>query len=487
MKKNAFLAILIIMTALSSNAQDNHYWWMKAGGESSLMAGAVVAGVRDNSAVFYNPAALGFIDDLSISVNATIYMIQHTQLNNAVGDSLNLEQWRYTYFPQMLSGMLPFKKLERWRFGYTLMSRYNSYYRFNMLHTAEIDVIEEYDGNEAYIGNYEYYNEIDEQWGGLGAAYKVSKKVSVGLTAFASYRNQYYQQIGNARTIPISDSNYFMLQIADYDNIKYINWKLLFKLGLAIDLDKWKFGLTITSPSIFIYGDADVQHEISIINFDRLVSTSLSKDLLAIDRQTGLRIHNRTPLSVAAGIRHESPKTKIEIAAEYFLRLDPYVMIKADPKPFIYPSNLIPSEIQKEYNFLSVYDYKIHVINAAIGLEQTLSEKVDLLCGFHTDFNFRGEKVDVPGDIIPSSTWDFYHFTAGINFNMKSSMITIGGDYYMGIENNMPQIINFSSPKDYLGLTGIDDNTANARVYGISGVLSFTYFFSGNDNSILSF
>ncbi|HSG67710.1 MAG TPA: hypothetical protein VK994_03320 [Bacteroidales bacterium] len=486
-RNNIILLAIAMIFGLQLLAQDNHYWWMKAGGEASLMAGAAIAGSRDNSAIFYNPGALGFIDDLSISVNASVYMAQLTRLNNAAGDGLNLKQWRYTYFPQMLSGMLPFKKLDRWRFSYTLMSRYNSYYRFNILHVDKIDVVDEIEGLESYIGNYEFFNEIDEQWGGLGVAYRISDVVSVGLTAFASYRNQFYQQNGNARTVPYTDTNYFLLQISDYDNIKYINWRLLFKIGLALDYEHWKIGFTVTTPSVSIYGDADVQHELSIINFDRLVATLDISDLLAIDRQTGLNVHNRSPLSLAGGIRYEFPKTKIELSTEYFFGLDPYVMIEAEPRPFIYPEELLPEEIQKEFKFLSVYDYKNHIFNAAIGLEQTLSEKVDMLCGLHTDFNFRGNRHQVVGDIIPSSTWDLYHVTAGINYNMKSSRITIGADYYFGMEDNMPQILNFSTPKDYLGLTGIPKNNANARVHGISGIIGFTYFFSGDEKSSFPF
>jgi len=469
--------IMLIVISFNSYGQDNHYWYMKYGGEASGMGGAVIAGTRDNSAVFYNPGALGFIDDLSISVNATVYMAQLSRIFNGAGDGLTLKQWRYTYFPQMLSGMLPFKKLERWRFGYTLMSRYNSYYRFNILETAKYDVIESIDGEESFVGTYEYFNDINEQWGGLGASYRVSDIFSLGLTAFASYRNQFYQQVYNARTVPVQDTNYFLVSLGDYDNIRYIHWKLIIKLGFALDLEKWKIGLSMTMPSIAIYGDADVQREINLTNFNRINPELASGDLLAIDRQTFLPMHNRSPLSIAIGIRHQGDKTSIEIDGEYFFGIKPYKMIDAEGQPFIYPPELVPEDIQEEYDFLAVYNYANPVLNAGIGLKHHFSEKVDMLCGFHTDFNFKRYEEEADGYLISSGSWNLYHFTGGIAYKMKSSLISLGLNYYFGIENDIPQLLSFSAPKDYLGLSGEITEDAYVRVHGLAGVISFTYFF----------
>lgn len=488
MKKLISLFLLSsIVFNLPLEAQDNHYWWMKYGGEASGMGSAVIAGTRDNSAVFYNPGAIGMIDDLSISVNATVYMAQLSKLNNAAGQDLDLKQWRYTYFPQMLSGMIPFKNLERWRFGYTLMSRFNSYYRFNILETAKYDVIESYEGDERFIGSYEYFNEINEQWGGLAVAYRLSEVASVGISTFASYRNQFFQQVLNARTIPFQDTSYYLVSIGEYDNIRYINWKLIFKLGLALDFDQWKLGITVTTPSISLYGDADVQREISLINFNRINEGLASGDLLAIDRQTFLPMHNRSPLSIAMGIRHTGKKTSLEISTEYFFGTKSYKMIKTESKHFIYPDELVPEDVQEQIDFLAIYNYANPVINIGIGMKNNLSEKLDLLSGFHTDFSFKRKIEETDGYVIPSGTWDLYHFTAGLAYKMKSSQFTFGVNYYFGVEDDMQQWVNFSTPKDYLGLSGELENNSNTRIHGLAGIIAFTYYFSEKEDNKPSF
>jgi hypothetical protein len=138
----------------------------------------------------------------------------------------------------------------------------------------------------------------------------------------------------------------------------------------------------------------------------------------------------------------------------------------------------VEEELQTEFDFLAIYSYLNPVLNAGIGMKHTFDKCWDLLCGFHTDFNMQRKPEDVDGYVIPVSSWDLYHFTGGANYKMKSSMLTLGVNYYFGIENNLTQIVNFNAPKDYLGLTGELSDDAFARIHGLAGVISFTYFFS---------
>ena len=65
-------SILIFIFALQLTAQDYHYWSEQYGGDASLLGGAAIAGVGDNSAVYYNPAAMAFqssYQKFSISAN----------------------------------------------------------------------------------------------------------------------------------------------------------------------------------------------------------------------------------------------------------------------------------------------------------------------------------------------------------------------------------------------------------------------------------
>jgi hypothetical protein len=63
-----FSAVLGLGLTITSPAmsQDSNYNTNQYGSRSALMGGAVVGGVRDTSAGFYNPGALGFVDNASL-------------------------------------------------------------------------------------------------------------------------------------------------------------------------------------------------------------------------------------------------------------------------------------------------------------------------------------------------------------------------------------------------------------------------------------
>ncbi len=67
------LSICLLHFSFNSVSQDNHYWTQQYGAAGTLMGGAMTAGVTDNSAIYYNPGVLSFIDNLSLSVDANVY------------------------------------------------------------------------------------------------------------------------------------------------------------------------------------------------------------------------------------------------------------------------------------------------------------------------------------------------------------------------------------------------------------------------------
>src|SRR5687767_15177530 len=80
-----FLLIpVLLISCYSCISQDTHYWALQFGTRSSLMGGAVVGRVKDNSAIFYNPACLAFIDTSSITINADLYQLEKTRIENAL-------------------------------------------------------------------------------------------------------------------------------------------------------------------------------------------------------------------------------------------------------------------------------------------------------------------------------------------------------------------------------------------------------------------
>jgi hypothetical protein len=63
------------------------------------MGGAVVGRVKDNSAIFYNPACLSFIDTSSVSINADLYQLEKTRIENALGDQKDFNNNNFKNLP----------------------------------------------------------------------------------------------------------------------------------------------------------------------------------------------------------------------------------------------------------------------------------------------------------------------------------------------------------------------------------------------------
>lgn len=465
-------------------AQENHYWTQQYGGRSALMGGAAVAGANDNSAIFYNPSLLPLIEKKELSVSANVYKAEFFTLENGAGKGLGLISNQYDTYPQMISGIVFFKKNKKLRAGYTLLTRHNSHTRFNVRHVFSTNVIDSEPGLEDYVGAFEYNNQVNEQWGGGTLGYKLSDNFSIGISQFIAYRFQSYVSNSYVRVFPQSQA--YIAASDDAMSFSYNDVRAITKLGFARhNLKKpWKYGLAITLPSLPIYGIANVQREETITNIEYAmpgnpyyVSHSIT------DRQTNLRSKYTSPLSVAFGVEYHSEKARYAITFESFAQQKRYYIIKSDSLPLLKPDNVYVPNVGK---FLWLNEYKNPITNVAIGFEHVLKKHLTLQMGFRTNLSYsyvlteqqfdeyeNQEQLSISNN---TATWDIFHFTLGGTLQRKTGEVSVGVDYGFSSKEPVGQFVDFKNPKAANYFYGDYETGAIPKLNSLNAIISYTHY-----------
>ncbi|MFH1159477.1 MAG: hypothetical protein V1733_00825 [bacterium] len=473
MKKAGYTTFILLGLTSFSFSQSDHYWAQQYGAQSTLMGGAMIGGVRDNSAIYYNPGAFTFIDYPSLSVNANLYKIDEIFIDDGAGDGINLNSAQLSIYPQIISGMSSFKLLPRFQFAYCLLTRnFDNILMKTQYTDADFEVV--IPDIDAFIGEFDFANQLNEQWFGLGIGYQLSDKLGIGITTFGTYRSQVNQMTNLLREIRIEDSTYRITTVRIDGMVKYRMVQGLFKIGLAYASGSWKLGLTVTTPSFRIYGKGDIEREVSLYSLtDVPGDTSLS--FIIADHKSDVRTYYKHPWSLGAGVEYGTLKTRIALSAEYFFRVRSYKLMDPTSTPFIYPPSVIDSAIIKEIiaSYLLIDNESKPVCNIGIGLEQYLWKKFSLLAGFHTDFsNYKRPSSE---DILlhSSGPWDLYHFSAGLSYHMKTQVITAG--FYYAFSPTV-RIEPFTS------LNPLEEITGQAKVFPqtFAFIIGYTYLFPRN-------
>ena len=176
-----FLFILAMLSGTGLLAQ-NQYWSQQYGAQSALLGGAVVAGVIDNSALYYNPSLLARIENGHLSVSANAFGFEIANLKNGAGNGLDLNSFQTLIYPQMISGMIKLKKAPRWKLAYGLLTRFHNRLKMSLLTEQQVEITSLGEGPEFYRTNFEYELRNIEQWGAIGFGFKVTDGFSIGLT-----------------------------------------------------------------------------------------------------------------------------------------------------------------------------------------------------------------------------------------------------------------------------------------------------------------
>jgi hypothetical protein len=470
MKKIA--TIISLFTVGFSIGQDTHYQTQQFGTRSALLGGAVVGGVRDNTALFYNPGSLGFIDTAMVSINANLYKIENIRIQNAVGEKADFKTANFVTVPLLIAGMLPSKN-PRLKWGYGLGGPMHFTFNGNGRVDGPYQIVDDAEspGNENYTGQAQVKTQSNETLAGLGLGYRLNKNWSVGLTNQITIRSVEYTNVVLSRFY-LNSPGIDLVSSNIWKSTKYNHWRYAAKVGLAYTSQNWDWGLTFTTPSATIYGKGKVSSDITA---NDILFNGVRRDIYANDAQEKLKANFKAPLKIGSGINFRKGKNVFGISAEYCGAMEIYDVIKANPGAFVRPPELAPSFGSE--NFLRVRSAAKSVVNLAIGFEHKLKDNLSLMFGLRTDNSWYDSTINSVTGIKPEiTTWDIYHFSGGVSLVRGRSTISLGILLGVGGDDNYYQGNNLGQPSEGNFLQGFTTIT-NASYSSFGALVGFSFNF----------
>jgi hypothetical protein len=401
-----FLVINLLLLLLPSGklkGQDTQYWTQTYGTTSTLLGGIVIGSVSDLGSTFYNPGNLSLTEDPNFLFSARVF--EYTSINVHPANS-KITDFGTTSFkpsPSFVVGNITADWLGKHRIAFSILTR----------QTFDLGLKTRFDGSDANTSlSDEFFvdEELTDVWAGITWSYPFEDKLGIGITQYIGSRYFTSRQEVNIKTSDSLDRVSAVNAITDYE---YLNFRILWKFGIGFTFEQIKFGLTVTTPSISLFGSGSTDINLSGAGLE-YDSTNNLEDFLVSDFQEELPSTFKSPLSIGFGVYYKFGRFKIHIATEYFTSLSKYNILSPEPFQSQTGNIIVTNNLTAAAN---------EVLNYGIGLEYFINPKFTLYGALNTDFSSYVEAEETNSSI---SKWDIYHITAGAAFTINDLEITSG-------------------------------------------------------------
>lgn len=407
---------MLLGAGAEAQGQDAHYWTTQYGNRSRLLAGAVIGSVDDVSSVFYNPGALALLDQAELLLGGNVFEYTNVGYNGLIAGEVDLSSNRFKSLPAMIAGEFPFSFLGENRLAYSYLVRAD----FDFL-VRERGVLTGDDislpGLETIAGDVRMDQNLTESWGGLTWARKLGEW-GFGVSQFIAVRSQRTELQTVAQALGFEDEQVVALQNRDF---RYTAWRILWKLGIDRIIDRWQFGMNVTSPSLSLGGSGVIGYDSTVVIEQGEPGVSGG---IVTTTQEDLPARYKTPLSIGGGAAYSFGEgRRVHFAAEWFAEVQEYDVL--DSEPFMAPESgdTLSFDISQKLD---------GVINAGVGIEYTFNELLSGYGGFRTDASARPTEVEGGDFTATVSRWNIYHVSMGSTFTIERSDFTLGAVFSFG-------------------------------------------------------
>jgi len=480
----AFLFYSILL-----DAQMDHYWSNNFNTSSALLGGAVVGGDPDASSIYYNPSMISQADQANLALSANLFKFEMVRYNNALGEDLNIKKDQFNVIPRFVSytthgGDNIDIELAFFTRNQDEISVFENY-------SVGVDILNLPDGDEFYNGTMQYSRKYSDQWFSLGLSQQLSDNFSLGVGTYFPLKNYRSESELDIRAFPMTDNvtydsvpgKYYVASTTENSVMKAWDLRLLWKLGMHYQAGDLGIGLTITTPSLHLFGTGSIKRELSRINIYDPGTLDPIGDAAIIDFQEDLKVNLKDPFSIAFGLHYapEGIRSAVMMTVEYFAPISNYDVLQPEAGNEQATDSII--DLLNGTSFLTTQREAVAVLNVALGYRYRASEKLYLITGVRTDFTSVdkeiGQDLSREFNLIP---YDIYHITIGVDAKFPRLEIVTGLQYSVGRKSGLSQLTNFTDAVEYNETTGrvlqgTPQETMTVKYNVISLFLGFTYNF----------
>jgi hypothetical protein len=229
----------------------------------------------------------------------------------------------------------------------------------------------------------------------------------------------------------------------------YWHVRLLWKAGLQYEQPGWSAGMTLTTPSLGVYGSGSLAANRTVAGDLEALFPASDPVIGAVD-QEDLGASVRSSWAMGAGGQVAvGQETDLHASAEWFAAVDGAEVMGIDGFRVQLPGD--------STGFHVVHGLK-SVINVGAGVQHHLGDRRAIYLAVTTDFS---AALPPSRDFVRTefTRWDLYHLTVGAAFRIRDSDMTIGLRYSTGSDSVESDLVLppdgfLSDPEAVPGISG---------------------------------
>jgi len=298
------------------------------------------------------------------------------------------------------------------RLAFSILTRQNANVEFSTRIIDSIDVIPSSPGKENFAGGISLDKKFNDVWGGITYSTKLSEKLGLGITGYVSYRSHRIESITILQAL---QSNGEIASYTDIINYRFTNCRALFKAGLGLNFNPLTLGLTVTSPSLNLFGSGSVGTHLFVSGIDTTVFDS--------NYQDDVKSNFNSSWAIGIGGAYKFWEIKLHLSAEWYNAIKKYYVL--DTAPYISQSSgeLLTNDLTHEAK---------SIINFGVGLDYFAEE--GLIFSFSVTSDYSAYVKNTTTNLAPNNAWNLLHISGGSSFKVWKSDITVGLVYSFGSE-----------------------------------------------------